>query len=125
MKSCATAMKKKEIHAVVFGCDRVARNGDTANKIGSYSLSVLAKHHDIPVYVAMPLSTFDASCPSGEHVEIEERSPTEVRSIHGANIAPHDIPVWNPAFDVTPANFISAWVSEKGVTTQSNELAEL
>jgi methylthioribose-1-phosphate isomerase len=115
-------MQKTKISAVVFGCDRVARNGDTANKIGSYSLSVLAKHHNIPVYVAMPRSTFDPHCSNGASIEIEERSPTEVRSVQGHPIAPHDVPVWNPGFDVTPADLIEAWISEEGVTTSPNQL---
>lgn len=117
-------MQTKDIRAVVFGCDRVARNGDTANKIGSYSLSVLAKHHDIPVYVAMPTSTFDAQCPNGASIKIEERSPQEVRAVHGHKIAPDDVPVWNPGFDVTPASLICAWISEEGVTTSPSNLVQ-
>ena len=115
-------MRSKSIQAVVFGCDRVARNGDTANKIGSYSLSVLARYHNIPVYVAMPRSTFDPDCPNGEAIEIEERSASEVRTVHGVPVAPHDVPVWNPGFDVTPAELISAWISEEGVTNSPDSL---
>ena len=117
-------MQTKDIHAVVFGCDRVARNGDTANKIGSYSLSVLAKHHNIPVYVAMPTSTFDAQCPDGASIKIENRSSQEVRSVQGHKIAPDDVPVWNPGFDVTPASLIHAWISEEGVTTSPANLVQ-
>ena len=117
-------MNTQKIHAVVFGCDRVARNGDTANKIGSYSLSVLAKYHNIPVYVAMPTSTFDPQCPDGASIEIEQRSPIEVRSVQGKKIAPDHVPVWNPGFDVTPASLISAWISEEGVTTSAASLRE-
>ena len=117
-------MQTKKIHAVVFGCDRVARNGDTANKIGSYSLSVLAKHHNIPVYVAMPMSTLDAQCPNGATIKIEERSPQEVRAVQGHKIAPDDVPVWNPGFDVTPASLIKAWISEEGVTTSPTNLVQ-
>ena len=117
-------MQTKDINAVVYGCDRVARNGDTANKIGSYSLSVLAKYHNIPVYVAMPTSTFDVHCPNGESIKIEERSPVEVRSVQGHKIAPDDVPVWNPGFDVTPASLISAWISEEGVTTSPSNLVQ-
>ena len=117
-------MATEDINAVVFGCDRVARNGDTANKIGSYSLSVLAKHHHIPVYVAMPRSTFDSACPTGHEIEIEERAPDEVRNVQGKLIAPCDVPVWNPGFDVTPASLITAWISEEGVTTSSIELVK-
>ena len=117
-------MATEDIRAVVFGCDRVARNGDTANKIGSYSLSVLAHYHQIPVYVAMPRSTFDVNCPNGREIEIEERSPDEVRNVQGKLIAPYNVPVWNPGFDVTPASLITAWISEEGVTTSSIELVK-
>ena len=115
-------MQTKSIHAIVIGCDRVARNGDTANKIGSYALAILAQYHKIPFYVVMPISTFDASCLKGEDIEIEERPPTEVRSVQGHPVAPRDIPVWNPSFDVTPASLITAWVSEKGICDNPMDL---
>ena len=108
-------LKSGKVQAAVAGCDRVASNGDTANKIGTYQLAALCKMHDIPFYIAMPISTFDADCPNGEAIPIEERPSSEVRSLHGVAIAPHDIPVWNPSFDVTPARLIHGWVTEKGV----------
>jgi methylthioribose-1-phosphate isomerase len=103
------------INAAVVGCDRVAFNGDTANKIGTYQLAILCKYHHIPFYVAMPWSTFDENCPSGEDIPIEERDGIEVRCVQGRPIAPKNIPVWNPSFDVTPESLISGWVTETGV----------
>lgn len=110
----ATLMASKKVSAVVAGCDRVANNGDTANKIGTYSLAVLAKYHGIPFYIGMPMSTLDRSCPTGADIPIEERPAAELFS------ALPDIGVWNPAFDVTPATLITAWVSEEGVWTKDN-----
>jgi len=104
----AALMAAGKVTSVVAGCDRVAANGDTANKIGTYSLAVLARHHGIPFYVAMPLSTLDRDCPSGAHIPIEERPGAELFS--GLEVS-----VWNPAFDVTPADLITAWVTEEGV----------
>lgn len=103
------------VEAVIVGCDRVAANGDTANKIGTYSLAVLARHHDIPFYVAGPLSSFDPATPDGASIVIEERHADEVRRYAEAQSAPADVPVWNPAFDVTPAELIDAFVTEVGV----------
>ncbi|MEN0063441.1 MAG: S-methyl-5-thioribose-1-phosphate isomerase [Myxococcota bacterium] len=108
-------LQKGDIQAVVVGCDRVAANGDTANKIGTYALSVLAKHHGVPVYVGMPTSTLDRRCPTGADIVIEQRNPDEVTHLKGVQIAPDGTPVWNPAFDVTPAELISGWVTEHGV----------
>ena len=105
------------VQAAVAGCDRVANNGDTANKIGTYQLAVLCKEHSVPFYIAMPTTTLDRNCPNGSQIPIEERPPTEVRSVQGHPIAPDDINVWNPSFDVTPAHLIKAWVTEKGVWT--------
>ncbi|MBM75467.1 MAG: S-methyl-5-thioribose-1-phosphate isomerase [Proteobacteria bacterium] len=105
------------VQSAVAGCDRVALNGDTANKIGTYGLAVLCKHHNVPLYIAMPTTTLDRNCPNGAHIPIEERPPTEVRSVQGHPIAPDDIHVWNPSFDVTPANLIASWVTEHGVWT--------
>ena len=113
-------MATGQVNAVVVGCDRVAANGDTANKIGTYSLAVLARHHAIPFYVAMPLSTLDLSLPSGTEIPIEERPASEVLSMAGSSIAPRDIKVWNPAFDITPAELITAWVTESGLWTPSS-----
>jgi methylthioribose-1-phosphate isomerase len=105
------------VSAVVVGCDRVAANGDTANKIGTYQLAVLAKHHRVPFYVAMPTSTLDRRCPSGDHIPIEQRAPEEVTHLAGTAIAPPGTHVFNPAFDVTPAALVTSWVTEKGVWT--------
>jgi methylthioribose-1-phosphate isomerase len=109
------AMAQGLVEAVLVGCDRVAANGDTANKIGTYALAVLARQHGIPFYVAGPLSSFDAATESGAAIVVEERDPDEVRRFAGALSAPPDIPVWNPAFDVTPAHLIDAFVTEVGV----------
>jgi methylthioribose-1-phosphate isomerase len=107
-------MKTGEVCAVVVGADRIAANGDTANKIGTYQIAVLAKEHRVPFYVAAPVSTFDLSIPSGEQIPIEERSAEEVTHIRGVRIAP-DVPAAHPAFDVTPARLISAIICERGV----------
>jgi methylthioribose-1-phosphate isomerase len=108
-------MKKGEIQVVVVGADRIARNGDTANKIGTYSVAVLAKEHGIPFYVAAPMSTVDASLASGDEIPIEERSAREVREAGGRCLTLPHIAVRNPAFDVTPASFISGIITENGV----------
>ena len=110
-------LKSGKIHSAVAGCDRVAINGDTANKIGTYGMAVLCKHHNVPFYIAMPTTTLDRKTPTGDEIIIEERDPTEVRSVQGTPIAPNDIPVWNPSFDVTDSEFITAWVTECGVWT--------
>jgi methylthioribose-1-phosphate isomerase len=101
--------------AVVVGADRIAANGDTANKIGTYTVAVLAKAHDVPFYVAAPWSTIDVHCPSGASIPIEERSAAEVTQIAGTHIAPDGIGVRHPAFDVTPARLITAIVTDRGV----------
>jgi methylthioribose-1-phosphate isomerase len=108
-------MKRGEVDLVVTGADRIAANGDTANKIGTYSVAVLAKHHGIPFYVAAPFSTIDASIPSGEAIPIEERDGDEVRRTGGHQTAPPETPVYNPAFDVTPAELIAGIITERGV----------
>jgi methylthioribose-1-phosphate isomerase len=108
-------MAKGEIQAAVVGADRIARNGDTANKIGTYSVAVLAEAHGIPFYVAAPMSTVDASLPTGAAIPIEERHPREVRTAGGRCVALPHIAVRNPAFDVTPARYITGIVTEKGV----------
>jgi len=104
-----------EVDAVIVGADRIAANGDTANKIGTYSLAVLARHHGIPFYIAAPVSTIDGSIADGNQIPIEERDREEVTQIEGAQIAPTDIQVRNSAFDVTPAKLITAIITEKGV----------
>jgi methylthioribose-1-phosphate isomerase len=108
-------MKRGEVDLVVTGADRIAANGDTANKIGTYSVAVLAKHHGIPFYVAAPLSTIDASIASGADIPIEERDGEEVRRTGGRLTAPAESPVYNPAFDVTPAELIAGIITERGV----------
>jgi methylthioribose-1-phosphate isomerase len=111
----ASVMKGGEVDLVVTGADRIAANGDTANKIGTYGLAVLARHHGIPFYVAAPSSSIDPAIPSGASIVIEERDPAEVRQVAGRQTAPLASPVYNPAFDVTPAELISAIVTERGV----------
>ena len=108
-------MKRGEVDLVVVGADRIAANGDTANKIGTYSVAVLARHHNVPFYVAAPFSTIDPSIPSGAAIPIEERSDDEVRKIAGCQTAPSETPVYNPAFDVTPAELIAGIITERGV----------
>jgi methylthioribose-1-phosphate isomerase len=108
-------MKQKKISAVFTGADRIAANGDAANKIGTYSLSVLAKANGVPFYIIAPSTTFDLSIPSGRSIPIEERSAEEVTLIGGALIAPENVGVYNPAFDVTDAANITAIVTEKGI----------
>ena len=116
----ASLMEKKEIDAIVVGADRIAANGDTANKIGTYSLAVAAKYHNIPFYVAAPASTFDFSIPNGKHIPIEERSADEVKYIGQECITVKKVDVKNPAFDVTPQKLITAIITEKGVIKRPN-----
>lgn len=108
-------MKSGRIDAVVVGADRIAANGDTANKIGTYMVAVLAREHGIPFYVAAPMTTMDLSLKSGDEIPIEERDPMEVTHIKDHQMAPDGIDVHNPAFDVTPNRFISAIITDKGV----------
>jgi len=108
-------MKSGKVDAVVVGADRIAANGDTANKIGTYMVAVLAKEHGIPFYVAAPLTTLDLSIPSGEYIPIEERDSTEVTHIRDVQLAPDGVAVHNPAFDVTPHAFIAAIITDQGV----------
>jgi methylthioribose-1-phosphate isomerase len=108
-------LRSGRIGCVVVGADRIAGNGDVANKIGTYSLAVLAKENGVPFYVAAPVSTFDLTLASGDEIPIEQRSAAEVTHVFGVPVAPHNIAVANPAFDVTPARYISAIVCERGV----------
>ncbi len=110
-----TVMARGEADAVITGADRIAANGDTANKIGTYPLAVLAAHHGIPFYVAAPLSTLDPAMASGELIPIEEREAEEIRYCGERQLTPREAPVFNPAFDVTPAALIAAIVTEAGV----------
>jgi methylthioribose-1-phosphate isomerase len=103
------------IGCVVVGADRIASNGDVANKIGTYSLAVLAKENNVPFYVAAPVSTFDLTLKSGDSIPIEQRSAEEVTHVFGVPVAPENIAVENPAFDVTPARYVTAIISERGV----------
>jgi len=111
----AQVMREGKVQAVVTGADRIAANGDAANKIGTYSAAVAAKHHDIPFYMAAPSSTFDLSLPDGSAIPIEERDPREITHGFGRQTAPEGVGVYNPAFDVTPAELIGAIVCERGV----------
>lgn len=108
-------MKKGGIHAVVVGSDRIAANGDVANKIGTYMVAVLAKRHGIPFYVAAPLSTVDLDCPTGDDIPIEERDRTEVTHVKDIQLAPEGVGITNYAFDVTPNDLVTAIITEKGV----------
>ena len=108
-------MKAGRIGCVVVGADRIAGNGDVANKIGTYSVAVLAKENGVPFYVAAPISTLDLSLESGEQIPIEERSSREVTEVFGVPVAPVGIAVQNPAFDVTPNRYVTAVITEKGV----------
>jgi methylthioribose-1-phosphate isomerase len=111
-------MKKGLIHLVIVGADRISANGDVANKIGTYSLAVLAKAHGIPFYVAAPLATVDLSLGNGDGIPIEERDTREVTHPLGREIAPEGVRVWNPAFDVTPHEYITAIITERGVAQE-------
>lgn len=113
--AAGAAMAAGLVEAVIVGCDRVASNGDTANKVGTYPLAVLARHHGIPFYVAGPLSSFDRSTPDGAAIVIEERAADEVRGFGSAATAPAGVDAWNPAFDVTPAALIDAFITDAGV----------
>ncbi len=108
-------MSRGEVNCVIVGADRIAANGDTANKIGTYTLAVLAKENDIPFYVAAPTSTIDPQIATGEEIPIEERSPEEVTHVQGVRIAPDGVEVLNPAFDVTPHRYITAIITERGI----------
>lgn len=108
-------MAKGKADLVIVGADRIAANGDVANKIGSYSLAVLAKEHGLPFYVAAPVSTVDLSLSSGEEIPIEERDPYEVTHLAGCPIAPSGVNVWNPAFDVTPGRLVTAIITDRGI----------
>ncbi len=108
-------MSRGEVSCVIVGADRIASNGDTANKIGTYSLAVLAKENGIPFYVAAPTSTIDPSLASGDEIPIEQRSPDEVTHIQGISIAPEGTEAANPAFDVTPHKYITAIITERGI----------
>ena len=108
-------MARGQVDLVVVGCDRMAANGDFANKIGTYSLAVLARYHHIPFYTALPSSTIDLSIPDGSRIPVEQRSAQEVSAFAGLPTAPADVPAWNPAFDVTPHSLLTGIITERGV----------
>ncbi len=114
-------MRKGRIHLVIVGADRIARNGDTANKIGTYSLAILAHYHRIPFYVAAPMSTVDLSMASGEAIPIEERAAEEVTHLRGKRVAPDGVAACNPAFDVTPHSLIDGIITERGIARKPFE----
>jgi methylthioribose-1-phosphate isomerase len=111
----ASLMRQGKIDCVVVGADRIASNGDTANKIGTYGVAVLARHHNIPFYVAAPFSTIDRKLASGIQIPIEQRETVEMTHIEGIRVAPEDVPVLNPAFDITPSELVTAFITEQGV----------
>jgi len=108
-------MRQGKVDLVVVGADRIAANGDTANKIGTYSVAVLAREHQIPFYVAAPLSTIDLGTPDGASIPIEERNAREVTHIGGSQMAATGSLIWNPGFDVTPHRFIAGIITERGI----------
>jgi len=111
----ASLMQHKKVDLVVVGADRIAANGDTANKIGTYGVAVLAREHAIPFYVAAPLSTIDLNTPDGDHIPIEERSAREVTHVGASQLAPNGALIWNPGFDITPHRFIAGIITERGI----------
>ena len=108
-------LRSGRIGCVIVGADRIAANGDVANKVGTYSVAVLAKENGVPFYVAAPVSTLDLSLPSGDLIPIEQRPSKEVTEVFGVSVAPEGIAVENPAFDVTPARYVTAIITERGV----------
>ncbi len=116
----AVLMRSGKVQAVIVGADRIAANGDTANKIGTYTLAILAQHHHVPFFVAAPSSTFDLSIPDGSHIPIEDRAADEITSHFGRRTAPNAMQVFNPAFDVTPHELIRAIITEQGIIEPVN-----
>ncbi|HTC57990.1 MAG TPA: hypothetical protein VK706_16350, partial [Candidatus Sulfotelmatobacter sp.] len=114
-------MKQDKIDAIVVGADRIAANGDVANKIGTYTVAVLAREHSIPFYVAAPISTIDFACPDGSRIPIEQRNAREVTHIGGRQMVPDGVSIENPAFDVTPAKYIKAIITERGIANAPYE----
>jgi methylthioribose-1-phosphate isomerase len=111
----AALMRAARVDAVLVGADRVAANGDFANKIGTYGLAVLALHHGVPFYCAVPSSTIDPATPAGDAIPIEQRAPGEVTTLAGRPIAPEGAAAWNPAFDVTPARYVTGFITDRGL----------
>ncbi len=125
--TAGSVLSRGLVNAVIVGADRIAANGDTANKVGTYPLAILARYHGVPFYVAAPVSTVDLAMATGSEIPIEERDPSEVTSFGGTVVAPQGVRVYSPAFDVTPNNLISAIVTDMGVKTPpySQSLKEL
>ena len=119
--SAGYVMRTQGVNRIIVGADRIAANGDTANKIGTYSLAILAKEHGIPFYIAAPLSTIDLNTPAGEDIPVEYRKRDEVEFFNGQRIVPREADILNPAFDVTPAKYISGIITEAGVLTPPYE----
>jgi methylthioribose-1-phosphate isomerase len=117
----AWLMRTRPVHCVVVGADRIAANGDVANKVGTYSLAISARRHDVPFYVAAPVATVDWAAASGSDIPIEERNQDEVTCIRGHRLAPVGVAAWNPAFDVTPADLVTAIITEHGCVAASAE----
>lgn len=113
--AAAVLMAERKVDIVLVGADRVARNGDVANKVGTYALAVLARHHEIPFYSVAPTSSFDPACPTGAEIHIEHREAAEVTAPFGVPVAPAGSPAFNPAFDVTPAALVTGYVTERGI----------
>jgi methylthioribose-1-phosphate isomerase len=113
--AAASLMASRAIDLCIVGADRIARNGDVANKIGTYSLAIAARYHGVPFYVAAPASTFDPATPSGDEIVVEERAPDEIRCGFGRPTAPANVSVRNPAFDITPASLVTAFITDRGV----------
>jgi methylthioribose-1-phosphate isomerase len=113
--AAAGLLRSGRVDCCIVGADRIARNGDVANKVGTYPLALAAREHSVPFYVAAPLSTFDPGMASGEEIPIEERPPEEVLSAAGVRVAPEGVKAFNPAFDVTPARLVTAIITETGV----------
>ena len=120
----ASRLRRGGVTCVIVGADRIAANGDVANKIGTYGVALAAREHGVPFYVAAPYSTFDADTADGAMIPIEQRRPDEVRRFHGQASAPDDVEVWNPAFDVTPAALIAGYITDRGLLT-AEELGRL
>jgi methylthioribose-1-phosphate isomerase len=113
--TAASVLREGRVQAVIVGADRIAANGDTANKVGTYPLAVLAQRHNVPMYVAAPVSTLDPHTLTGNDIPIEERDPSEVTQVAGIRIAPEGVRTYTPAFDVTPHELISAIITDRGV----------
>lgn len=121
----AVVLRQGQVQVAVVGADRIAANGDTANKIGTYGLAVLCEKHGVPFYIAAPTTTIDLQCASGAEIPIEERPGQEMRGAFGAEWAPAEIEVYNPAFDVTPHELISGWISDRGLLRRADQIAAL